>query len=267
WSNGSAAQSITVSAGSYWVKVKNTAGTDSATSNSVNVNYYLPDTTISGSQFICFGDSVVLSGPAGSWYQWFPNADTTQQITVSTAGNFWLHYIDTNNCFVVTDTIQTTTLTQLNTPLISLAGSDLFCNETNVAYQWYLNAVLINGASSQNYSPLQNGNYTVLITDTFGCSALSNSLPVTDAGIKKQNSENLFTIYSESDMLVLNFLQQPSEYLLSIYSVEGKRVHFEKLSGFNQQKIIDISKLASGIYQITVSASDFVLTKKIIVRK
>ncbi|MBC7861943.1 MAG: hypothetical protein IAF38_03160, partial [Bacteroidia bacterium] len=115
WSNGSSAQSITVSAGSYWVKVKNTAGTDSATSNSINVNYYLLNTTISGSQFICFGDSVILSGPAGQSYQWFPNADTTQQIIVSVAGNVWLHYIDTNNCFVITDTIQTTMLTQLNT--------------------------------------------------------------------------------------------------------------------------------------------------------
>ncbi|MEZ5047001.1 MAG: aryl-sulfate sulfotransferase [Chitinophagaceae bacterium] len=53
-------------------------------------------------------------------------------------------------------------------PQINQSGNQLVSTTANT-YQWYLNGVLIAGATSQQYTPTQSGIYTVRITDANGC--------------------------------------------------------------------------------------------------
>jgi hypothetical protein len=98
WSTGSTSQSINVSqAGSYIVTVFN--GACSATSLPTNIIVNTPpQATIStsGSTTICQGSSVILTASSGSSYLW-SNGLTTQSITVTTAGSYYVTIIN-NGC-------------------------------------------------------------------------------------------------------------------------------------------------------------------------
>ena len=67
-------------------------------------------------------------------------------------------------------------------PVISAFGNSLQSTTSN-AYQWYLNGNILGGATSSSYVPIQNGTYTVVVTNAFGCTAVSAPFTVINAGI------------------------------------------------------------------------------------
>lgn len=100
WSNGATTASITVAtSGTYSVIATNAAGckgTSAATIVTVNPN---PTATISanGPLIFCQGGSVVLTASLGSGYLW-STGTTTQNITVSTSGNYTVAVTNANAC-------------------------------------------------------------------------------------------------------------------------------------------------------------------------
>ncbi len=102
WNNGSTSNSISVSnAGSYWVELTNSCGSDFDTINiAVNggQNLNLGDTI-----FKCGnGSAVIAPNVNGGTYQWSTGA-TTPTITVGLPGYYWLQYTDP--CGTYTDTV------------------------------------------------------------------------------------------------------------------------------------------------------------------
>ncbi len=71
---------------------------------------------------------------------------------------------------------------------ISSQGSTTFCQGDSVilnviavtgsTYQWQLNGSSISGTNSNSFTALDNGSYTVVVTNSFGCSSTS-STPMT----------------------------------------------------------------------------------------
>lgn len=61
-------------------------------------------------------------------------------------------------------------------PSITQAGNVLSVTGSYAIYQWYLNGVLIPGASAATYTILQNGTYTCVVTDIDGCQGTSNAI-------------------------------------------------------------------------------------------
>jgi len=60
-------------------------------------------------------------------------------------------------------------------PVISVSGNDL-CTTAFSSYQWVFNDTAIAGATDQCYTPLQNGYYSVITTDSSGCTAPANPM-------------------------------------------------------------------------------------------
>lgn len=58
-------------------------------------------------------------------------------------------------------------------PVISYVNPNLVCASGYTTYQWYRNAVLISGATSNTYLPTLTGNYTVKVTNAGGCNITS----------------------------------------------------------------------------------------------
>jgi len=138
WSNGATTQTITVkTSGSFYVIVANANGCVSDTSAIVSTVVtdpgIAPVVTVTGSQIICPGDSVVLSGPASGNYVWSTGA-TTQRIVVRTAGTYYLRLqvgaclTDTSNIVAVTNAPVPTT------PVIIVQGGrpTTFCSGDSV---------------------------------------------------------------------------------------------------------------------------------------
>lgn len=157
----------------------------------VNINASLnPTITASGSTSICQGQSVVLDASAGfSSYLW-SNGDTTQTITVSNSGTFSVSVTSANGCSGSSSSPLTVTVNPNPSAIISPAGVITLCQGDSTiltaasagiaSYLWS------NGETTQTILVSDSGTYSLVVTDTNGCSATSatktvvlNQLPPT----------------------------------------------------------------------------------------
>lgn len=186
WSpNGETSQTINVSeSGTYTVTVTDENGCVS-TSDPVDVIVNpLPDATVtlSGPTEFCEGDSVTLTAPAGYVYQWSPNGETTQSITVYVSGTYTVSVTNENECLAVSDPI-TITVFEEEEVEITADGATEFCDGDQVVLTASTGTAWIwspNGETTQSITVAASGIYTVSITDANGCSyASSDSVIVT----------------------------------------------------------------------------------------
>ncbi len=71
-------------------------------------------------------------------------------------------------------------------PVVSASGSAYFCKgdsvmlgSTSSNVQWYKDTAVIIGATSQTYAAQDSATYFVVTTNQYGCTAISNKIPVT----------------------------------------------------------------------------------------
>lgn len=163
---GQTTQSITATtSGTYTVKVFNAAGCSAtSTPTVVTVNTpTVPTITPGGSTTINQGQTVTLTSSAGASYSWIPNGQTTQSITVGTAGNYRVTVTDANGCSAISGV---TTVTVLNTQPVTItpSGTTTFCQGDSIqlsasaglSYFW-----LPGLQTSQSIYVSQSGTYTV----------------------------------------------------------------------------------------------------------
>jgi len=177
WSNGATTQSISVSAtGSFNLMVTDTKGCVGNTSASVTVNPNpVPVITPNGPTSFCFGGSVMLSVGNYPSYLW-SNGATTQSITTSTTGNYFITVTDANGCMGITS--QAVNVGSSLAPVITPSGPTTFCNGGSVSldagnfstYQWSTLATM------ESIVVTTTGTYSVTVTDGSGCSGTVSQL-------------------------------------------------------------------------------------------
>lgn len=151
-------------------------------------------------------------------------------------------------------------------PSISLSGNDL-STASAATYQWYFNGALINGATSQNYTPTQPGIYVVRTTDANGC------LYVYSKGFMFGTATNLdvhrtdiskVTLYPNPSNGLLFLNANPNySYDLKVTDINGKILMIEKGAS-----TIDLSSFNNGLYLVTISNEVLgTTTKKITIIK
>ena len=192
WSpNGETTQSISVTvSGIYNVTVTDENGCTSTSDDVVITVNPLPDATVtlSGPTEFCEGDSVTISAPAGLTYQWLPNGETSQEITVYGTGTYSVIVTDVNQCSNESVPVTTTMFEQDDVEVVA-NGPTEFCDGGSVvltassgsSFVWYPN-----GETTPSITVTQSGIYSVSITDANGCSYASgdsvevvvNPLPV-----------------------------------------------------------------------------------------
>ncbi|MBK8846386.1 MAG: M36 family metallopeptidase [Bacteroidetes bacterium] len=173
WSTGSTIQTIAVNtAGTFTVTVTDGNGCTGSASATTTVNSN-PTPAISGSLIFCAGGSTTLDAGSFSGYSW-SSGETTQTISVNTAGTFTVTVTDGNGC--TGSASATTTVNSNPTPVIS--GSLIFCAGSSTTldagsfsgYSWST------GASTQTISVNSAGTFTVTVTDlSTGCTASSSA--------------------------------------------------------------------------------------------
>lgn len=75
-------------------------------------------------------------------------------------------------------------------PTVTANGADLSSTEAT-SYQWYLDGAAISGATSQNYTATETGNYAVLATFAGGCQLASEAVEVTIMGLNGNQADRL----------------------------------------------------------------------------
>ncbi len=191
--NGAIQQDFIARTGGLYT-VQNNSQTSAAISITVNTAPLVP--TISNNRPLSFlnGDSTILIASSNELNQWLLNgnaisAGTGKSLVVYTAGSYTVKVVNASGCAAVSAPVVVQVNQTTLVPVISNKTALVYCEgdsvvlSSNIATgnQWYLNAVIIAGATGTNYTARQSGNYTVTNNAQISSpvSVKVNPLPVT----------------------------------------------------------------------------------------
>ena len=203
----------------------------------------------SANDTICLGSSVQLQASGAVSYVWTPAASLscancaspTATPTVTTP------YIvtGTNGAASVSDTIVVFVNPQ---PVASItkSGDTLFA-AGGTSYQWYLNGLIIGNGTGSFYVAQTSGNYSVIASNSFGCTKTSNTLNVNLAGLDNLVLANSFNVYPNpfSDKLIITKSVE-GEWKMILRDISGREITTQNI--FMAKTEITLNELSSGIY-------------------
>lgn len=178
--NGASSATVAVSpqaATDYTVIVSNSNGCTSTDTIRVNVN---PTPQLNGGNALfCTGFSVTLdAGVAGLSYEWAPNGETTQTISVSDTGTYSVVATNSFGCqgsgwFSVIEGGSSLNSQPVNVLACQGSNVQLDAGNPGMSYLWST------GQTTQTISVNNSGAYDVTISDPAGCSAtITNAVTI-----------------------------------------------------------------------------------------
>ena len=241
----------------------------------------IPLITLSGNDTLCPGDSVTLStaNTAGDNMQWYNHNQpivnaTANQLTVNATGSYSVSAINSNGCQSNSDSVHVVVLPPLPNITFQIISDTLHCFLTQYDLQWYENNLPINGATNPEYVFTETGNYFVIATNSFGCSASSDTYHLTYNLSPTLSDENLINVYPVpvKDILQVELIGWKwNNAVVSIQDISGKNLISKELEMEAGETIkrfsISTENLYSGIYLLRIQSKNYLINKKIIVRK
>ncbi|MEO5570880.1 MAG: choice-of-anchor L domain-containing protein [Bacteroidia bacterium] len=180
WSTGGAGPVMNIGiSGTYTVTVTDANGCTGSDNINLTVNP-LPAPSITGNNEFCLGNSSTLNAGAGfAGYLW-NNSAVSQTINVSAAGNYVVTVTNGFSCTASTNKV----VTVHPLPAPAIAGGTGICQGTFTilnAGNNYSNYAWSTGATTQTINASTAGNFTVTVTDVFGCTNTASTIMVIHA--------------------------------------------------------------------------------------
>ncbi len=231
---------------------------------------------------ICAGATGTFTATATNagtspFYQWMLNGtnvgtNSTTYTNSSLVNGDVITCSFTSTC-AVPSTVNSSSITMIvtalpSTPTITPNGYVL-TSSSSTGNQWYLNGLIINGATNQTYTATANGNYTVVVT-TNGCSSnpslICNSVGLVDV----TNTGTHFYIYPNPSNGVFNLVftsTEVMEYTVRLRNELGQVIFEEKLEKFDGTyiKSFDVTSYGQGQYFLTMTNANNLKFEKVIV--
>ncbi|MDX2002891.1 MAG: T9SS type A sorting domain-containing protein [Chitinophagales bacterium] len=189
-------QSIYVRDAGFYTVIVRDGNNCPGTSNQIQVQVIAsPTVSISGNSNLCPGGSTLLTANASSSglnYQWYRNntpigGAVGSSYSATLTGDYTVRVTNGGSCgstspsfTVVNATAPTASITAGGpTSFCPGAAVDLTANSgSGLSYQWYSNGQFIVGASQRTYTASYAASFTVVVTNTSGCTATSNAISV-----------------------------------------------------------------------------------------
>ncbi|MGK7389040.1 MAG: PKD domain-containing protein [Candidatus Cyclobacteriaceae bacterium M2_1C_046] len=200
---------------------------------------------------LCEAGNITLTGTGASSYEWYigntlaGTGASIQLVLEQTTTYTLLGFSPEGTCSSSTEI--TVELFDVIQPVINLSGSQLICSDAS-AYQWYYNGVEIQGATSKNYSPLEEGNYSVSVVDFNGCLSVSEVFSYTILDVN--DTEGDFSIYPNPVNNKL-YLTGADRYIsFKIFTYSGLLVKNGQFYG--EGEFINVQDLKEGVYLLEI---------------
>ncbi|MFW5850649.1 MAG: T9SS type A sorting domain-containing protein [Bacteroidota bacterium] len=147
------------------------------------------------SALFCAGDSAILfietnSSDSCTWYDTAGNVFPNNQIIVYESNNYFAHIESAEGCISYSDTVQTQKIPLPQDSLVILGGTNLFCLGDSVSvecvdsianmHSWYRNKDSLFTTENVRATFYEEGNYSVIIRNDFGCSTKIEDINLTE---------------------------------------------------------------------------------------
>ncbi len=204
WSSGASSQSIQIQTpGIYNLQVVD--GFGCSISDQIQIlNYAWLPAYLGADTTLCEGDSIILT-PSTSYldYLW-QDSSTQSSVLVDSSGSFWVNVLDSNGC-QSSDSIQVIQHPAPSIPTISPLGPVTICDGDSIILQATPNLfgyAWSHGASTSYTWINQAGNYTVSVSNNWGCQAASLPVSVVVSTVPThtilQSNDTLFCVGAAS---------------------------------------------------------------------
>jgi hypothetical protein len=176
--------------------------------------------------------SVTSASPVAS-----PSITTTYTVTL-TSNNAGCSFTDSVSIYV----------NQTQGPQITSSNDTLYASQGS-SYQWLLNGNIINGAVSQNYLPMQDGNYSAIISTANCGTDTSNIYTYSLLGKPEIDPMNELKVYPNpaSNKIEINF-DRKTEGILQIVSLTGEVVFQQRVKKAEYKVSVNTSSLPPAMY-------------------
>ena len=155
------------------------------------------------------------------------------------------------------------------TPVITQHG-DTLTSSANTGNQWYLNGVVIPGATGKKHVAVYTGNYYVKVTLSGCSSAQSNTILVLPVEIDDLSAGKVFDVYPNPNNGQFNIkvgTLAKEEFTIEIYNNLGSLVWKQEnvsVDGTYTSRI-DLKNSPSGVYMVALRNKNNSIVKKMIV--
>lgn len=210
---------------------------------------------------LCEGSSLTLNvTPHSSFtYQWMRNGTpvgaNTDSLVVSQGGAYTV-ITDINGDCIDTTTAVTVNVRALPVPVIT-ENNNVLSTGTFDTYQWKKGGVDISGANSNSYTAVEDGTYTVSVTNEYGCIGISDPITLSGVGLSDILSVYGLSLFPNpvSNELYLQSKQVIKNAGIKIINVLGQEVLAQQWMqvGANQSLKIDVSALHTGVYYLNIT--------------
>lgn len=219
-----------------------------------------PSLQTSSDTSLCLGESIALSATSNGSINW-SNGITNNQTFTPNATQSYVATATLNGCSV-SEMVLVTVYPLPFEPVINYTAGILQTG-TAAAYQWYFNGVSIPGAEEATYTPVQNGIYSVEITDSNGCVNSSNSYTLSGLNTIDYSPSELLIFPNPGSGIYQILLPNTNHGIetLEVVNYLGQTIKRYPIESNETQFMVDISEHAAGVYYLKTNLKDGLYAK------
>lgn len=266
-----------VKTGDYSVKVRDSNGCVSFSSNSIEINVLpspaIPKIALSGPPVFCEGETLTLTASSSESVIW-NNGSATASILVDETGSFSARAVSNQGCFsassvpinaVVKAVPVKPSISKVGTYTLEATGSD----QEQILYEWRRGDVAL-PSSTGKIKTVEGGSYKVSTYEIFEDGKLYCISPMSEQFIfTVEGGSKGLSVYpnptSNGNVTVETF-QNLKEAWIELYDESGHQFQTYFIGEVNEQKFINLGDLPRGIYIFKVRSAQFTATQKIVVQ-
>ncbi len=140
-----------------------------------------------------------------------------------------------------------------------------FSATTADTYQWYKDGTVINGAISQTYQPIENGQYTVRTTTREGCEEMSPPIQFVITGLEPSELNSLKAYPNPFYDFISIGVDTPLPVSVNVYAITG-RLQYSVSQTSGPTCEIPTDGWPTGTYVVYVSQGETTLGYKMLIK-